>query len=62
MSAFGKHGVRCDSCGMISKGRPTGEYTRKDNSVGYIWPDESDDSKDICDDCIKRQKEIENNA
>lgn len=59
MSAFGKHGVRCDTCGKISKGRPTGEYTRQDGSVGYIWPEEgeTDMGRDICDDCLEKQTE-----
>lgn len=57
MSAFGKHGVRCDSCGKISRGKTTGEYTRKDGSAGYIWP-QDDDSKDICDDCIEQQRTV----
>lgn len=57
MSAFGKQGVRCDKCGKFSRNRNTGEYTRKDGSCGYIWPDEKDDSKDICDDCLETQPE-----
>lgn len=57
MSAFGKHGTRCDTCGKFSKNRTTGEYTRKDGSCGYIWPEDNElpngrVGKDICDDCL----------
>lgn len=55
MSAFGKRGVRCDTCGKFSK-NPQGEYTRKDGSAGYIWLREEDDSKDDCDDCLEAQR------
>lgn len=58
MSAFGKQGVRCDRCGKFSRSRNTGEYVRKDGSCGYIWPDEDDDKRDICDDCLKQKSEI----
>lgn len=60
MSAFGKQGSRCDFCGKFSRAKLTGEYTRKDGSVGYIWPLEGDDSKDICDDCIEDGKDKPN--
>ena len=55
MSAFGKRGTRCDTCGKFSRNGLTGEYVRKDGSQGYIWPIE-DSNKDICDDCIERQQ------
>lgn len=53
MSAFGKTGVRCDTCGKFSKGQPTGEYMRKDGTCGYIWPVEDAPGKDICEECIE---------
>ena len=55
MSAFGKHGARCDYCGKFSK-NPRGEYVRKDGSAGYMWPDENDDTKDICSDCLEAKE------
>lgn len=63
MSAFGK-GTRCDTCGKFSKNHTTGEYTRKDGSAGYIWPEENElpegrAGKDICDDCLESQREVD---
>jgi hypothetical protein len=56
MSKFSTHGRRCDKCGKVSRNRNTGEYTRKDGTCGYIWPDEADDSKNACDDCLEHVK------
>ena len=59
MSAFGKQGTRCDTCGKFSKNQLTGEYTRKDGSAGYIWPElgnvptvEAENGRDICEECL----------
>lgn len=62
MSAFGKHGTRCDTCGKFSRNKLTGEYTRKDGSCGYIWPEDNaieggDPKRDICDDCADKKRE-----
>lgn len=56
MSKFRK-GVRCDTCGKISQGKPTGEYTRKDGSAGYIMPEDNENpgERDICSDCVDDQ-------
>lgn len=59
MSAFGKRGVRCDTCGKFSRGKQTGEYVRKDGTQGYIYPEnnENPDGRDICSDCLDAQIE-----
>ena len=60
MSAFGKQGTRCDTCGKFSKNPMTGEYIRKDQTTGYIWPEcgnkigvAQENGRDICDDCLE---------
>jgi hypothetical protein len=59
MSAFGKHGVRCDKCGKIANNR-SGEYLRKDMTCGYIMPEDNENggSQDICTDCIDAEQDI----
>lgn len=61
MSAFGKHGTRCDTCGKFSKNPTTGEYIRKNGSAGYIWPEYEnvasvtiENGRDICEECLER--------
>ena len=56
MSAFGKQGYRCDTCGKFTKAKNR-EYTSPDKSAGYIWPEDNEDpnSRDICEECIEAQ-------
>ena len=49
MSAFGKRGVRCDGCGMISN-RQDGEYVIG-NRVGYINCQGHNSNEDLCERC-----------
>lgn len=60
MSVFRKTGVRCDTCGKFSMGKPTGEYTRKDGTVGYIWPVEDEAGNVTCTDMCEECSEQEN--
>jgi len=63
MSAFGKQGRRCDTCGKFSRGKLTGEYTRKDGSCGYIWPeDQAIEGGDPSKDYLRRLRRSEARA
>lgn len=50
MTAFGKHGARCDGCGVFSTNRD-GYYIRKNGMAGTISNRGRECDHDYCDDC-----------